>query len=311
MIAVNLVGRIGNQLFEYAMAEALRQKRGKNEKIVFYDYGIKELNWENSLETYQLPNVEYRHEKFPSGIRTFIHKFISFLFYKIFEKETYNELIKKERKYKRFLNKYGLILCQNGYIEGLHSNRRDIFVSGFFQSEKFFFEYKEEILHNLSVNLSAKASEMERVIKNRNTVCISIKVEHNVGSSLYDVCNNDYYVEGIKHIIGNVENPLFFICSDNVPYVLENLIDARKFDYVCQDRDLPVAESLALMGLCKHFILSNTSFGWWAQYFSNYEKKIVVAPNRWMRVNMPVDIYCHNWTLIDVRSYIDHSTDNS
>ena len=304
MIAVNLVGRIGNQLFEYAMAEALRQKRGKNEKIIFYDHGIRELNWENSLESYQLPNVEYRHQKFPTDIRTFIHKFISFLFYKIFEKETYDGLIKKERKYKRILNKYGLILCQNGYIEGLYSNRRTIYVSGFFQSEKFFFEYKKMILHNLSVNLSVKASEMARVIKNRNTICISIKVEHNVGSSLYDVCNNDYYVKGIKYIIDNVEEPLFFICSDNVSYVLENLIDTRKFDYICQDRDVPVVESLALMGLCKHFILSNTSFGWWAQYFSDYEKKIVIAPNRWMRVDMPVDIYCRNWTLVDVNDYI-------
>ena len=125
-----------------------------------------------------------------------------------------------------------------------------------------------------------------------------------MGSSLYDVCNNDYYVKGIKYIIDNVEEPLFFICSDNVSYVLENLIDTRKFDYICQDRDVPVVESLALMGLCKHFILSNTSFGWWAQYFSDYEKKIVIAPNRWMRVDMPVDIYCRNWTLVDVNDYI-------
>lgn len=303
MIAVNLVGRIGNQLFEYAMAEALRQKRGKNEKIIFYDHGIRELNWENSLEMYQLPNVEYRHGKCPSDISTFIHKFIFFLFYKIFEKETYNGLIKKEKKYKRLLNKYGLILCQNGYIEGLYSSRRNIFVSGFFQSEKFFFEYKEEILHNLSVNISVKASEMAKVIKKRNTVCISIKVEHNVGSSLYDVCNNDYYVKGIKYIIDNVENPLFFICSDNVPYVLENLIDIKRNDCIYQDKDLPVTESLALMGLCKHFILSNTSFGWWAQYFSDFENKIVIAPSRWMRIDMPVDIYCSNWVLVDVEDY--------
>ena len=40
MIAVKLVGRIGNQLFIYAAAEAIRQKRGHNEKIVFYDESV-------------------------------------------------------------------------------------------------------------------------------------------------------------------------------------------------------------------------------------------------------------------------------
>ena len=62
MIAVKLIGRIGNQLFIYAIAEAIRQRRGRNEKIVFYDKEILDCKWKNSLEDYDLPNVEYRHD---------------------------------------------------------------------------------------------------------------------------------------------------------------------------------------------------------------------------------------------------------
>ena len=123
-------------------------------------------------------------------------------------------------------------------------------------------------------------------------------MEHNVGSELYDVCDMEYWKKAIKYITENVENPLFFICSDNVQYVVDNLIDTNQFDYVCQSKDYPVHISLAAMNECKHFIIGNTTFGWWAQYLSKSQNKIVVAPSRWMRVEMPIDIYQEGWHLI-------------
>ena len=54
------------------------------------------------------------------------------------------------------------------------------------------------------------------VFERRNSVCISIKIEHNAGSSIYDVCDEDYYRRAIAYIEKNVENPLYFLCSDNV-----------------------------------------------------------------------------------------------
>ena len=137
-------------------------------------------------------------------------------------------------------------------------------------------------------------------LRARNSVCISVKVEHNVGSSMYSVCTEDYWKKAIQYIIDNVEDPLFFICSDNVEYVLENLIDTKQFDYLVQSREMPVHVSLSVMAQCKHFIIGNTTFGWWAQYLSDQPEKIVVAPSKWMAVEMPIDIYQDTWHLIEV-----------
>ena len=63
---------------------------------------------------------------------------------------------------------------------------------------------------------------------------------------------------------------------------------------------MPVHTSLAAMALCKHFIIGNTSFGWWAQYMSKNKNKIVIAPSKWMRIDMPIDIYQDNWMIIEV-----------
>lgn len=198
---------------------------------------------------------------------------------------------------------FGAFFCENGYMNNNIDLKDDVYLEGFFQSEKYFYEYKDEICELFSPNIFIKELENYKGInelKERNSVCISVKIEHNVGSSLYDVCGIEYWKKAIEYITSNVENPLFFICSDNVEYVLENLIDTKNYDYIVQDRDMPVHISLVAMSQCKHFVIGNTTFGWWAQYLSKNKEKIVIAPSKWMKVEMPIDIYQDNWHVIDV-----------
>ena len=43
----------------------------------------------------------------------------------------------------------------------------------------------------------------------------------------------------------------------------------------------PVWETFRLMYSCKHFIISNSTFHWWAQFMGNHLGKITIAPSRW------------------------------
>lgn len=305
IIYLNLQGRIGNQLFQYALAHVIQLKMKNNYKIVVDDSRVKRNGWVNSLEFYNLPNAQFVHSSVLRRDLLISRTNFLRLFYKICTYFlNYNQKFAFEKLIFKFYERQGVIICENGFIDInfdlLKSN--SIYLEGYFQSEKFFYEYKNEIksLFNGSQFNNLLYYPGIKEIINRNSVCISVKVEHSVGNTIHNVCNLEYWKKAISYIIDKVDNPLFFICSDNVEYVVNNLIDIKKFDCIFQDKNSPAHISLAAMSKCKHFIIGNTSFGWWAQYLSSNSNKIVCAPSKWFAVDMPVDIYQDNWTIIDV-----------
>ena len=92
------------------------------------------------------------------------------------------------------------------------------------------------------------------------------------------------------------KNPVYIIFSDDIEWCRENIKFSENIYY--EDGTDPVWEKLRLMYSCKHFIISNSTFSWWAQYLSRNNDKIVIAPARWHNSGYTNDIYDENWLLI-------------
>lgn len=302
MIYVRLQGRIGNQLFMYAAAKNFQIERGKNEMILIDDTLVLEKEWKNSLTDYNLENVCYIHNKNDVPANYLLHRMCNKYYYSKIQGLDFANKYQAEKRKKKYFEKIGYIACENGYIDFGIPKAKNLMLNGYFQSEKYFAKYKDVILEEFNLDSDALLDAYPGIaeLKDRNSVCISIKVEHTVGNKLYDVCSRQYWEKAIEYITQHVDNPLFFVCSDNVEYVKEKYIDCEKYDVICQDQASPVHISLAAMSKCKHFIIGNTSFGWWAQYLNQSDEKIVVVPSRWTGVDMPVDIYLDDFTTIDV-----------
>ena len=303
MVFLILKGRLGNQLFEYAFVRMLCEELGTDTKIIIDESEVLEQKWPNSLRAYPISNVEYVQDRRMLKTRGFIIQYLALCFYYefIFKRE-YRTKYNLEKIFEPLLNRLGLIAIENGYLPYKINKRRNVLVYGFFQTELYFERISTQLKKELDLTEALKESnypELEQIVK-RNTVCISLRVENNVDMPMYNVCTREYWEKGIQYIIEHVENPLFFICSDNVEYVKKHFIDCSKYDTICQAKDFPPHLSLAAMSMCKHYIIGNTSFGWWAQYLSKHEEKIVVAPKKWINVDMPIDIYSgqDSWVLI-------------
>ena len=94
------------------------------------------------------------------------------------------------------------------------------------------------------------------------------------------VCSLDYYKISISKIASLLDNPHFYIFSDDIEWVRSNLFMEYPFTYVSNGvyKDY---EELVLMSSCKHNIIANSTFSWWAAWLNKNQNKIVVAPSKW------------------------------
>jgi hypothetical protein len=172
-------------------------------------------------------------------------------------------------------------------------------------SESFFVNISETLKRELKFKTppSLKNLKFLSELKINNSVCVHIRrgdYTNNQWESKLLVCEFDYYENAMNYISIKESNPVFYIFSnsnDDINWIKQNY----KFSFLVKYVELnnPDYEELRLMTHCNHFILSNSSFSWWASYLADNPNKIVIAPEKWNngQWNMK-DIYLDSWILL-------------
>lgn len=291
---VKLRGGLGNQLFQYAFAYALAKKFGVE---VVFDFSFFEeiKNFENeTVREYELGIFDFECEeaskedmekvKWPQKRHKFKEKF-------------WRNFQIKSCKYDGncFLEKTAFV------YEKTPLNYLDYYYYyGYFQSEKYFKDIREDILNVFSLKdkLDEKNKEVLKQIENTNSVSIHIRRGDYANNpfviKVHGFCPLSYYKKAIKNIAKKVKNPHFYLFSDDVEWVIENL----KIDYPYTVVDLNQGKGyfdMELMKNCKHNIIANSSFSWWAAWLNENPDKIVIAPKKWLASNRKCDIVPSQW----------------
>ena len=127
-----------------------------------------------------------------------------------------------------------------------------------------------------------KNKGLYQIINNNNSVCVSIRRGDYINSqysNTFYICDENYFRLALNKIKQLVNNPVIIFFSDDIEWVKKN-INTDILSYYESGND-PVWEKLRLMYSCKHFIISNSTFSWWAQYLSRNTNKIVISPDHW------------------------------
>lgn len=306
-----MYGRLGNQMFRYAMARKLQIKYYQDEKIVLNYNNISgnQLNdgtFKNELDNFNVVSTEIYEKKGKTIIKeTDFQQKILLSIVKVYLRKNSNNMREKSmklQKVSKFLNLTGLYWNPIGFQKIYYSEKKNKILSGNFESPKFFddiysilkteFTPKHEILsHNLN---------MYNKIKNSNSICLSIRrgdfIENNDISKLHNVTNIQYFQNAIEIMENRIKKPVFFIFSDDIEWAKKNIkTDSPTFFERGND---PVWEKLRLMYSCKHFIISNSTFSWWSQYLSNNDGKIVIAPKKWFNNDYDYELLHENFIKI-------------
>ena len=268
MIIVNLNGGLGNQMFQYTCGRALSLRSGDTElKLdisgleranevgdIYRPYGLSNFNIQAGIaETKEVKKLKERYGIISKGWRFFRMK----------------------------------ILRQNyvAFVPRIFRSRGNIYLDGYFQSEKYFEDFAEYIRTDLiPKTLSVIATDWKQNIASEtNAVSVHFRRGDYVGhNTLGEICSGEYYQRAIGIVAQQAPGSRFFIFSDDIDWVRDNIKfpDGSKVDYVSSP-DLKDYEELILMATCRHNIIANSSFSWWGAWLNPNPNKIVIAPRKW------------------------------
>lgn len=189
-------------------------------------------------------------------------------------------------------SKRGLYITISGpdYCEIKKSSAKDKFVYGRFEDIKYFDDIKgklQEEIQPVEDELPQNKYLYDILKSDKQTVCISIRRGDYVSNEEFEkrlnICTKEYFEKAVKLIAEKVDNPVFIVFSDDIEWCKANIDFIDSGNCYFETGNDPVWEKLRLMYMCKHFIISNSTFSWWAQYLSRNEDKIVISPSYWQK----------------------------
>jgi hypothetical protein len=281
LLGCQLMGGLGNQLFQIAAAYSLAKRNGY--KLVFSEtiqHAPDRLPvWDN----YLTPNPNTKARRWDI----------------IPNKEYYNILWTVLPEPKWSYTPFPAIKDTKPYI-----------LIGYFQSSQYF-DDKEEIRRMFKPSYSLLLKSHSYLQENgviipeewigahvRRGDYVTVK-----DSNLFLVCGVDYYKRARARVSAHKtgRRPVCWI-TDDIEWVKGNLLDASEGDIVLSNEN-PYIDFTALTQF-KDMILSNSSFSWWASWLNpnQYEGRTICCPNKWFGPAGPAEyesVYEADWVRIE------------
>ncbi len=269
MIAVRLMGGLGNQLFQYAFGKAMEIVTGK--EIYFYHIGNVEK--ERPLFIVKItPSIKMLSEKdiskyylFPGG----------------------GCLARIER---RLIGRIPLV-GGNIHLESSLSyysvDKDKVCYDGYWQSFRYFDEFKSIIEEDLKFKESVSIpASLESEISQINSVSLHIRRGDYLNPnrrSIHFSLGLEYYYKALHTITARLKDPVIYVFSDDLGWARDNLRipDRAAAKFMEHNTEYQDIADIYLMSSCKHNIIANSSFSWWGAYLNSNSEKLVIAPFKW------------------------------
>ena len=279
MIIVRLIGGLGNQMFEYATAYAMAkyyQTELKIDNLYFRDTSKRFHLFTYRPYALSLFNITAKVANDEEIAQFTPPRNCNKYWYFIKKKLSREKNILHERDINSYERMISLPPPINFYLDGL------------FQK----YEYFGNILPDIRTEFTFKEplldthKEIAKQINGSNSVCICFRRGDYVGHPFLDIVSLEYYYNALKILEKQEPEISVFVFSDDIPWCMNNF-KPRKCTprFISQNYTGELAGNyFQLMMLCKHFIIPNSTYPYWAALLSEASpNKKVIAPHIWYK----------------------------
>ncbi len=286
-IKIKLYGGLGNQMFQYAAAKAVAVRINAD---LFYDteYFIHPEKF-GSQWSYQLHLLN-------THIKPISKKTADSLFYFIYR--IFRKLDSKNIRFSKFF--FEKI---HSFDPRIHDVNGNVWLDGYFQSEKYFKNIREQILIDFTPQspLDDLNHKISMQMKSENSISLHVRrgdyISNQAASVVHGTCNKEYYEKAISHFESQIEKPVFYVFSDDLEWAQKNIQSKSEIHFIGHNQGNQSYLDMYLMSCCRNHIIANSSFSWWGAWLNSNVKKTVIAPARWYldpKIETK-DIYPEEW----------------
>jgi hypothetical protein len=278
VIVVRFKGGLGNQLFQYAAGRALAARHGAPLRFDARWYDTAE-NLRTVTRTFDLPafNVE-------GGLAT-KDELDAFAF------DGSRRLWPRIKgRILRPIRRRVLWSCDSlGWQPCFMRLGSNVMLDGYFQHPEFFSEIQAQLRGELQLRVPApeKILRMADELGLQKSVCIQVRrtdfVDNPRTRQIHGTCSPDYFRAAWEHIASRVPAARGFVFTDDMTWARKTFDNWQNIVVLGPEYDGPAyLHRFFLMKACHHFIIANSTWGWWAAWLGQRNDSVVVVPRRWL-----------------------------
>lgn len=275
MIIVRLLGGQGNQMFQYAMGRAIAYQRKDLLKLDISEFA------QNKLRKYALSHfkiqehiatpfemneiLEQSRSHIPRSLQTFVNRIIPY----------YKRPLYREQNFH-----------YDPYVWNAPPN---VIFSGYWQTERYFKQIENIIRQDFQLKdiPDELNHEMANLMQVSDSISLHVRrgdyVTNPVTHEFHGLCSPKHYQKAIQIVQDKIDNPVFFVFSDDMEWVKQNMNIPCKCYYITNNTAKKDYLDMWLMSQCKHHIIANSSFSWWGAWLGGLDDSLTIAPKKWFQ----------------------------
>ena len=286
MIIIKYRGGLGNQMFQYAFQLAMQKRYPETEILADLShyqlltehngfeletaFGLTVSQPENAelkkISPYYVPSKGYQY--LPEKFRQIIACNLQYKYYDV-QKRKKAEVYYKQEYHNTYESRvYDLPLEQDWYLDGL------------WQDIRYFKECENEVRSAFQFKNAGRfvACDLESLheISDKNSVGIHVRRGDFVNSK-FDICSMDYYREAVKKVYEQIDEPKFFLFTDDVEYVEKEFAWLEYKRIIKHNVDDSILD-MEMLSKCNHKIISNSTFAFWSAWLGEQKDNLIIAP---------------------------------